>query len=148
MPIRMNIQFNPDGSIKLPTQLAARAADQERQMALGRCFHVRKEVVSKAVGMKKCVLHVTVSEKMAAEMPVERIYKWFLEANPETPTKIVKVDANRYAIEIGTAFRRCTDCTSFVSRLKGFTDGNIIIEKGMCSFEQNNRSFAYEDFFE
>ncbi len=143
----MKIEFNPDGSIRLPTQIARAQEDNERRMKIGRCFHVRKEVVSRAAGMKKCVLHVTVSDKMAAEMPVERLYQYFIQSNPETPTKIVKVDSNRYAIEIGSAFRRCTDCTSFVSRLKGFTDGSIIVEKGLCTFEQNNRSFAYEDFF-
>jgi hypothetical protein len=145
----MKLEFNADGSIKLPTQLAVAAADKERQMKVGRCFHVRKEVLSgaQAPGGKKCVLHVTVSDKMLAEMPVEKIHKWFLQANPETPTKVVKIDASRYTVEIGTAFRRCSDCTSFINRLKSYADGNIVMEKGFCSYEGPQRNFSYEDYF-
>jgi len=55
---------------------------------------------------------------------VSRIYGYFKE-KAEVPTKLVKVSEKEFDVEIGTCFRRCSDCNSLVSRFRESLDGNI-----------------------
>ncbi len=141
----MSIQFNPDGSIKLPTIVAQEHAEDERRMRTGRCITVRKEVVSERAP-KRCLLHITLSPQLAAENAVERIHGFF-KRDAETPTKLTQLSSTEFEIEIGTAFRRCSDCTTLISRLREAVDGNLILRTGNCTYgEKRNANWCEEDY--
>ena len=63
----------------------------------------------------------------------------------EVPTKLKEISEKEFEVEIGTAFRRCSDCTNLISRLRNFLDGNVIENKGSCTLKE--REFVYEDYF-
>ncbi len=138
------IKFNPDGSIKLPEAIAKSRRERENKLKNERCVLIRKEMVS-IRPPKKCVLCIKVSDAINEAGFVEKTYHFFRQ-NAEVPAKLTKINEKEFEVEIGTSFRRCTECNSFVRRLRDFLDDNVIEDKGSCSFEQRN--FAYEDYFE
>jgi hypothetical protein len=142
----MQVEFNPDGSVKLPGQLAAVKANAEMKMRVGRCVDVRKEVM-RTHAPKMCLLHITLSDRMAGDKLIEKIHSYYMKEKSETPTKIRQINDKEWVIEIGSAFRRCSDCNSFVTRIKEFMDGNILESSGNCTFEKRVPGFSYEDFF-
>ena len=118
-------------------------------MQKGRCVHIRKEQVS-FDSPKKCVLHLKLSEAIIDNRFVDTTYKYF-SSDSEVPSKIIKINEKEFDIEIGTCFRRCTDCCDLIRRFREFLDGNVIEEKGSCTFEARafgNPDFCYEDMFE
>lgn len=140
------VEFNPDGSIKLPDKILKQKKDNEFRMKNGLCVTIKKEVVSDK-SPKKCILHVTLSEKLTDDSFVAGIYSHFVN-NSEVPSKLSKKDNNELEVEIGTCFSRCKDCTNLLNRFREFLDDNLILEKGSCSFEGRNQPFCYENHFE
>ncbi|MDP7180500.1 MAG: hypothetical protein QF824_04485 [Candidatus Woesearchaeota archaeon] len=143
------IEFNEDGSLKLPERLEEKKKKEEFRMQKGRCVHIRKEQVS-FDSPKKCVLHLKLSEAIIDNRFVDTTYKYF-SSDSEVPSKIIKINEKEFDIEIGTCFRRCTDCCDLIRRFREFLDGNVIEEKGSCTFEARafgNPDFCYEDMFE
>lgn len=139
------IEFNEDGSIKLPARFQQAKDEKEQRMKNSRCIKIKKEIVSD-ISPKKCVLRLILSDRLYDNRFVETTYGYFRN-RAEVPTKLSKVNEKEFEIEIGTCFRRCSDCNSLVGQFREFMDGNCIVEKGSCSFEPN-RNFCYEDYFE
>ena len=137
------IEFNPDGSIKIPANVAANQAKKEMRMKKQRCIHVKKELVD--FKPKKCVLHIKVSEAFEDSNFISNIFTSF-KNQADTPSKLLKITEREFDIEIGTDFRRCSDCNSLIRRFREFLNGNIIVDKGSCT--QKERNFSYEDYFE
>ncbi|HYD03990.1 MAG TPA: hypothetical protein VEC16_06875 [Alphaproteobacteria bacterium] len=140
------MQFNPDGSLKLSNATVAKKAQDQIMMQKGRCMQVTKEVVE-ITAPKKCVLRIKLSDAITDTRFIETIHKQFRE-NASTPTKVTKLNDKEFEIEIGSDFRRCTDCCKLVGKYREFLDGNIIQKKVGCTFEENRRSFSYEDYFD
>ena len=141
------IEFNADGSIKLPGKLAKKKADDTHRMRNTRCATIRKEIVS-TYAPKSCILHITLSDRLTDNRFVENIYREF-DRDSEVPSKLVKVNEKEFRIEIGTCFRRCSDCTSLIHRYRSFLDSNAIEQQGGCTYRQNIGSgFSYEDHFD
>lgn len=140
------VEFNADGSIKIPGQLAKVNEKNEQRLKSERCMRIKREVISFSAP-KCCVLHLTISESFPDSRFVETIYNDFIRT-AAVPSKIIKVNDRQFDIEIGTDFRRCTNCNSLVNRYKEFLDDNVIDEKGSCTFEGKKSSFYYEDHFE
>jgi len=139
------IEFNEDGSIKLPDSFQKKKENDEKRMKTSRCIKVRKEVVSDRTP-KKCVLRITLSDGISDNRFVENIFNYFNQ-QAEVPAKIKKLNEKEFEVEIGTCFRRCSDCTSLVGRYRQHLDGNLIEEKAECPYRPNN-NFAYEDYFD
>ena len=137
------IEFNPDGSIKIPANVAANQAKKEMRMKKQRCILVKKELVD--FKPKKCVLHIKVSEAFEDSNFISDIFTSF-KNQADTPSKLIKINEREFQAEIGTDFQRCRDCNSLIRRFREFLDGNIIVDKGSCT--QKERNFAYEDYFE
>jgi len=140
------MEFNPDGSLKLPSSAIKYKQDNIDRMRSSKCILIRKELVN-FTAPKKCVLHMRLSEKIVNSIFVNNIHKYFKD-NAETPTKITRINDKEFDIEIGTNFRRCTECTTLIGRYREFLDGNLILEKGNCTFESFRKNFSYEDYFE
>ena len=142
------VEFNPDGSLKMPSALIASRQEKEERMKKGNCLLINKEVISFRPP-KKCVLHLRLSKALKDNRFIENIYRYFCE-NSSVPTKIRCLNEKGFDIEIGTDFKRCSDCNKMVSRFKEFLDGNVIEEKGNCTYESSskNNNFCYEDHFE
>jgi hypothetical protein len=140
------IEFNSDGSIKLPDRIMKQNADNEFRMKNGFCLTIKKEIVNDK-SPKKCVLHVILSEKIKDEGFVADIYSQF-NSSSQVPSKLSRKSDREFDIELGTCFSRCTDCTKLINRLMEFADGNVILEKGGCSFGAERNKFCYEDYFE
>lgn len=138
------IEFNPDGSLKVPGHIAKINEENRQKLKSQRCIRVKKELLS-FTSPKKCVLHITLSEAITDSRFIDTIYSCFREST-QTPTKMTRINDREIDIEIGTNFRRCTECSSLISRYREFLDGNMIEEQGSCTFEIN-RNFAYEDYF-
>ena len=62
---------------------------------------------------------------------------------------LIRLSEKEFKVKIGTCFRRCSDCSSLISRYREFIDWNIIELHGSCTFSQNRGSnFYYEDHFD
>ncbi len=139
------IEFNPDGSIKLPGNLAKRKEENQKKLRCQRCIQIKREVVN-FTAPKKCILSITISEAFTDNQFIHTIYGYFNE-KAAVPTKIKQINEKQFEIEIGTDFRRCSDCNSLINRYREFLEGNIVEEKGSCTFEGRKREFSYEDYF-
>lgn len=139
-------EFNQDGSIKLPESYRKVILENQDKMKNQRCIKIEKIIVND-FSPKKCMLKITLSDKIADNRFVDTIYGYF-RSKADVATKLSKVNEKEFTVEIGTCFRRCSDCSSLIRQLGEFLDGNLIEIKGNCSFEQNRNNFSYEDYFE
>lgn len=139
------LQFNADGSLKLSQGTIQKKQETADRMKRGRCILVHKEMVNFSAP-KKCILRVKLSDNITDNSFMEKLHSYF-KAQADVPTKITKLNDKEFDIEIGTNFRRCTDCMNLVNRYRDFLDGNLIEEKGNCTFE-GRKNFSYEDYFE
>jgi len=137
------VEFNPDGSIKIPDSIAANLEKKELKLKKERCISVKKELVD--FRPKKCVLHLKISEAFADANFVHTLFQSF-QRQSETPAKLIKLTESEFDIEIGSDFKRCTDCNSFIRRLREYLDGNLLLDKGSCTLKERN--FSYEDYFD
>jgi hypothetical protein len=112
-------------------------------MTSTRCANIRKEVVSN-YAPKKCLLHISLSKTIKDAKDIEASLNR-VKANFETPIKLISGLEGEYKIEIGTNFRRCSDCTKIASIIQEMFDGNLILDKGNCTLKE--REFCYEDHF-
>lgn len=142
----MKVEFNPDGSIKLPGHVQQKISENENKMRCQRCIKVSRKIVS-FDSPKKCVLNIKLSNMLNDNRFVSNIYNYFKE-KAAVPTKIIKINEKEFEVEVGTDFRRCTDCNSLIGRYREYVDGNLIEDKGSCTFEGFKKSFEYEDYFD
>ncbi|MBN1793250.1 hypothetical protein JW826_06215 [Candidatus Woesearchaeota archaeon] len=140
------VEFNPDGSLKLPESLAKRKSENEQKMKSSRCIKVRKEIAS-FTAPKKCILKITLSQAIHDHRFIETIYNE-LKEDAKTPLKLTKTGEQEYEVEVGSDFKRCSECTSLIGRYREFLYGNLIEEKGNCTFEGRIRSWSEEDYFD
>ncbi len=125
------IEFNPDGSLKLPAGIAKAKAEEASKFNNTCAIRITKEVVS-TYAPKKCVLHLELSPKHQRNDFVKNLLTYL---NAETPIKLIEKSPREFAIEVGTNFRRCTDCTRLVGNFREHVDGNLQLKKGNCTFE-------------
>ena len=142
------VEFNKDGSLKLPDSLLRKKQEKEVKLKKGHCMLIRRELIS-STPPKKCMLNLKISDAISDNRFVENIYKYFLEKS-EVPSQFIKVSEKEFKIEIGTHFKRCSDCNNLINKFREFLDNNVIEEKGACSYEGNafrSNNFCYEDYF-
>ncbi|PIN79356.1 hypothetical protein COV16_04705 [Candidatus Woesearchaeota archaeon CG10_big_fil_rev_8_21_14_0_10_34_8] len=140
------IEFNPDGSIKLPGRIAKQKEENTQKLRSQKCIKIERDVVNFAAP-KKCVLHITLSDAITDNRFISNMYDEF-KRRAAVPSKISKIDEKKFEVEIGTDFKRCTDCTSLINEYREFLYGNIIDKKGNCTFEGRKKNFCYEDHFD
>lgn len=139
------VEFNADGSLKLPSHMAADKKETERKLKSVKCILIKQEVVN-FTAPKKCVLHLQLSEALTDNRFISVIHQEFSE-KVSVPTKLIKLNEKEFDIEIGTDFKRCSDCTNLIREYREFI-GNAIV-KGNCTYEgRENKEFYYEDYFE
>ncbi len=140
------IEFNSDGSIKLPDSISKFVEQRENKLKKERCVLIKKDVVS-FTSPKKCVLNIKLSDAFSDNSFVQTIYDYFQNSS-QVPSKLTKINEKEFLIEIGTDFRRCSDCCSLLKKFRDFLDNNIIEDKGNCTFENKKEgNFSYEDYF-
>ena len=139
-------EFNPDGSIKLPGKVTAQKEAKQSKMKNQRCIKVKREVVNFSAP-KKCCLHITLSDSINDSRFVTNIFNMF-KNRASVPCSILPVDEKKFEVTIETDFRRCSDCQSLIGNYREFLDGNMIEEKGSCTYEGRKNSFTYEDYFD
>lgn len=139
------VEWNDDGSIKLPAFMVRKKKEKEVRLKKGRCVLVKKELTS--TKPKKCTLHLTLSEAILDNSFLHKVYSVFNE-NSEVPSKIIKLNEKEFDIEIGTHFRRCSDCCKMINRLRDALYDNVIEEDGSCTYEKRTQNFCYEDYFD
>ncbi|MEK6947178.1 MAG: hypothetical protein AABX32_06235 [Nanoarchaeota archaeon] len=141
------IDFNPDGSIKIPVLMQKRMQENRDKFENTSCMLIKKEVVN-FTAPKKCMLHMKVSDKVYNSGFVEQAFKQIKEAS-SVPLKITKLSEKEFDIEVGTHFKRCSDCTNLIRKCRELMCGNLIEEKGNCTYNGfPSNSFCYEDHFE
>lgn len=138
------VQFNPDGSIKLTGGSAKKKLAEDNRMNIGKCIKVRKDLVHEWAP-KKCVLSITLSNRITDNRFIEGLHEQFKKF-AETPSKIKKINEKEFEVEIGTNFKRCSDCTALIGKYREFLDGNLIEDDGTCP--RKKREFCYEDYFD
>ena len=131
------MEFNPDGSLKLPEAVIKRNQELTDKMVKGRCITIKKDIVSDK-SPKKCVLHIRLSDFLNDSRFVPTILN---ESPLAVPIKLVRLNEKEFDIEIGTDFRRCSDCTSLINRYKEFIE--VIEDKGCCTYRNN---FDYTEY--
>lgn len=132
------IGFNPDGSVIIPGALAESKLKIENRLKKERCMFVRKELVD--FKPKKCVLHFRISDAVNDTGFVSSIVNF----RSSVPVKLVKINEKEFTVEIGSDFKRCSDCNTLLNRFKEFID--VIEDRGSCS--QKERVFGYDEYFE
>jgi transcriptional accessory protein Tex/SPT6 len=141
------VEFNADGSLKLPDWLANQKAENEAKLKTQKCIKIKKQVVSSRTP-KSCALNITLSDAFSDNRFIETIYNYFREKS-EVPSKLIKINEKEFKVEIGTCFRRCSDCNNLVRRFREFLEGCIIEDNGSCTYENKLQSnFCYEDYFD
>ena len=142
------VEFNGDGSIKLPERIKQNKEDKENRLKTSNCILIKKNIAS-FKSPKKCNLDIKLSKRITDNRFIDTIYKYFRE-NSQVPSKIIKINEKEFRVEIGTHFRRCSDCTNLIKRFKEFLYDNLIEENGNCTYESNmgSKNFCYEDYFE
>jgi hypothetical protein len=135
------IDFNPDGSIKIPGSILMSRERTENRLKKERFVFVRKDVVD--FKPKKCVLHLRVSDAFFDSSFVSSVLN---SIRLTVFTKLIKISEKEFDIEIGTDFKRCSDCTALLNKFRGYLDGNLIEDKGSCSMKE--RVFGYDEYFE
>jgi len=135
-------EFNPDGSIKIPGVIASNIEKRELKLKKERCILVKKELVN--FSPKKCLLHIRISDAFPDSNFISSIFHSFQE-RADVVAKLVKINEREFDVEIGTDFKRCSDCNNLVRRFREFLDGNVIEDKGSCTLKERN--FCYEDYF-
>ena len=129
------VEFNADGSIRLPGAFAQKKTDEENRFRNTPSIRITKEVIS-SYQPKKCKLTIELSDRMQRNDFVENIYRFFVQ-NTETPTKLSKLNEKTFEVEVGSSFRRCSECCSLVNRYREYNDGNLIQKKRLCTYEPN-----------
>ncbi len=142
----MKVEFNPDGSLKLPGHVIEAKRENQEKMLKQRCIRIKRQVVN-SFAPKKCALHITLSEYFTDNGFITAIYNYFRE-KAEVPTKLIKINDREFDVEVETDFKRCSDCNSFVNQLRDFLDDNVIEDKGTCTYKGREGNFSYEDYFE
>ncbi|MFH1589887.1 MAG: hypothetical protein ABIB43_04940 [archaeon] len=141
------VEFNSDGSLKLPKQMLDRKEENEKKMHTQKCMTIKREIMS-FTAPKKCVLRLVLSDVFNNDSRfVDTIYGYFKD-RAMVPNRLTKISDKEFEVEIGTDFRRCTDCNSLINEFREFLPGNVIEEKGSCSFEGQIKNFSYEDYFD
>ena len=139
------VEFNPDGSIKLPEQYAKNKEENKQKLKHQRCIKIKRDLVSFSAP-KKCILRITISESLNDIRFIKTIYDEFKQ-RAAVPNKLIKINDKQFNVEIGTDFRRCSDCNSLINSYREFLE-NIIEVKGSCQFEGRKKNFCYEDYFD
>lgn len=140
------MEFNPDGSLKLPGNLLKKKHEDIDKLKTQRCIKIRRNIVS-TYAPKKCILHITLSDAITDSRFIYTLYGYFNQ-NASTPNILRKIDEKNFEVELGSDFRRCTDCSSIIKKYREFLNGNIVEEKGACTFEGRQNNFSYEDYFD
>jgi hypothetical protein len=143
------VEFNPDGSLKVPSFITENRKAKEMRMTKGHCILIKKEIVSFRPP-KKCKLQLQLSEAITNNEFITQVYKYFSE-KADTPTKLIKINEKEFEVIIETNFKRCSDCNNLIRKFNDFLDGNLIEEKGNCSYENsffNKQVFCDEDYFD
>ncbi len=135
------ISFNPDGSIKIPNALVESQQRREMKLKKERCMFVRKDLVD--VKPKKCVLHLIVSDAVSDSSFVSSLLNSFRSS---VPVKLARINEKEFTVEIGSDFKRCSDCTALLNKFREYFDGNLIEDRGSCSMKE--RVFGYDEYFE
>ena len=94
---------------------------------------------------KKCMVRLTLSKKVDDNSFIKRTLD---NHNVETPFKLNKLSDKEFTVEVGTNFKRCTDCCLLVRKLRDQVDNNTVMDKGTCTFEDRTHKFSYEDYFD
>lgn len=141
------MQFNPDGSLKISSAAVSKKIENESRMKNARCLLIHREMVN-FTAPKKCVLRIKLSDKIVDNRFMETTYTYF-KAQAEVPSKLIKLNDKEFEVEIGTHFKRCSDCSALIRRYREFMDDMVIEEKGNCTYEgPRANNFCYEDYFE
>jgi hypothetical protein len=140
------VEFNPDGSLKLPTSVLRKKEENEDKMRMQRCIKIERDMVN-FTAPKKCILKLTLSDAVRDNRFVENLFNDF-NSRAATPMKLKKINEKEFEIEVGTDFKRCSECQSLRNIYREFMYGNIIDKKGNCTYEGRITNFSYEDYFE
>ncbi|MCK5283486.1 MAG: hypothetical protein KAK00_08840 [Nanoarchaeota archaeon] len=140
------VEFNPDGSIKLPSSIIRREKETQNKMKNQRCISVRKDIISDRPP-KSCNLIIRLSDKIIDFRFIDTIFTQF-KIFSSVPIQLKKISDREYLVEVGTHFKRCSDCNSLISRYREFLDGNLIEDKGTCTYKGRDKGFCYEDYFD
>ncbi|MFH0869703.1 MAG: hypothetical protein V1866_01445 [archaeon] len=138
--------FNPDGSLRLPEGVMKRKEENVQKMISQQCMRVRKEITSHSAP-KKCILRLTLSKAIADQRFIDTIFNCF-KNEAKTPMKLSRTGEQEFEIEIGSDFKRCTECTALIGRYREFLNGKIIEEKGNCTFAGRIGNWSEEDYFD
>jgi len=112
------IEFNSDGSVKLPGKLKEQEDEKVDKLKNKRCIQIRRELVSDRAP-KKCMLHITLSDAITDKRFVNNIYEEFRKG-AQVPSKLTKLNEKEFNVEIGTDFKRCTDCNRLINEYREF----------------------------
>ena len=127
------MQFNPDGSLRLPGSAQARQDNEMNKMKTGKSVLVTRTVLSYDAP-KKCLIELKLSDAITETKFVEMFYEIYKQ-EISTPTKLRRLSDKEFELEVGTDFKRCQDCNKFIGHFRETFPGNLIDKKGNCTYK-------------
>ena len=130
--IMNKIEFNPDGSIKLPDRMINKRKQEDEVFESRPAIRITRDQVSYVTPLK-CELSIEASPLLGNPQRIKALFEYAEERfRHEANLSITKEHEKKYVITIISGKFRCTWCQTFRNYLQNSLDCRMI-QKGSCS---------------
>ena len=127
----MKIEFNADGSIKLPGKLQEKKEQQDSNFQDRAVIRITKCKVSASTPLK-CELTITASDKVTNPKIISYLFQeCSRNFTGGADLSIRQTNDREYVISIISGYKRCTWCNQFMDYIRDETDFAFQV-KGYC----------------
>jgi hypothetical protein len=136
----MKMEFNPDGSIKLPEGMAKKKEDDEKIFQNEPCVRVIIDEISTVTPLT-CELTIQASDKVNNFDKIEYIFETSKERSMnESGLSIKKITNREYVVKIVSGKDRCSWCENFRNGIER-SMGVKVINWGSCFAYSSSRKY-------
>ncbi len=122
----MKVEFNPDGSIKLPEGVGKKKEDDDKTFENEKCIKIVRDQISSVTPLK-CELRILASEKVENPEKIESIFKHATgKFRHLADLSIKKINNREYVVTIISGQFRCTWCEQFREFIGTEMDAKVI----------------------
>ena len=136
----MKVEFNPDGSIKLPDRLVKKKIDDEKLFQEQPCIKIIKNQISSSTPLH-CELKIQASKKLEDHKDIEKIFRRATgKFRHNAQLSIKKINNREYTVSIISGMYRCDWCNNFKEFIK--KELNVeVINLGSCFEYSSSRKY-------
>lgn len=129
----VSIEFNPDGSMKLPENIVKKREDDEKIFREEPSIRITRDQISQITPLK-CELTIGASDKLKNPERIESFYNYAKSAFEHmAQLSIQKLSDKEYVVTIVSGQFRCSWCENFRKHLGKELNAKII-NQGSCFY--------------